>query len=113
MDYETILNEAIAAAQVAVAGKTDTQAFNCGFAWVTIDGKSPLANHCRKKIKQVGGDRRADRKYGSKGYPSGWQFWDPANYYGQDMDVKVLGARAFQQVLADYNIVGTVGSRLD
>ena len=53
---EKIFNEANEAARKAVAaflaanGRGD-QWGPCGFAWVTIDGKSPLANWCRKQIK--------------------------------------------------------------
>ena len=137
MDHQAILDEANAAASAAILAKFKTgekeQPFNCGFAWVTIDGLTPLAFYCRKKIREAGArlegvDKRiamgnAENQYGSKGYPSGWQFWKPGDWpttaqagtqvYQQDMDFHVAGAKAFQLVLAKYGISATVGSRLD
>lgn len=86
----------------------------CGFAWVTIDGKSPLANWCRKQSKEHDLKGRVTPwLYGSKGYPTGWQFWNPGDYNGQRVDVKEVGARAFRDKLAEYGIRSDVGSRLD
>jgi len=83
--------------------------FNCGFAWVNIDGTTPLARWCRKN--ESGQDRGY---YGSKGYPRGWQFWAPGEYNGQDMDCQRAGAQAFSRVLAHrLGLAATVGSRLD
>jgi hypothetical protein len=131
-DFDKILDEAVAAATAAIlakftAGDSEHQ-FNCGFAWVNIDGKEPLANYCRKMLKSEVGQstqfkREYEIRYGGKGYPSGWQFWAPGDWpassvvgkpvYQQDMDFKAAGASAFQKVLADYGIRATVGTRLD
>ena len=116
MNYENILNEArtAAAAAVKAAGPENTRAFNCGFAWVTIDGMSGLARWCRTEKNKLGGnDYSRTGHLGSKGYPRGWQFWNPGDFAGQDVSIKEKGAIAFRDVLAKHGIVGTVGSRLD
>lgn len=132
MDYAKILDEAYNAATAAILAKfkagDSEQPFNCGFAWVTIDGTDGLARYCRKMIKELGDPRKLSyaesSRYGDKGYPSGWQFWGPGEWptkaaagvdavYAQDMDFKAAGARAFQEVLANYGIRATVGTRLD
>jgi hypothetical protein len=112
-DYGAIFTEAKAAAVAAVAEMQKTYAegyggLDCGFAWVTIPGTEPLARYCRKMAAETGG-----RQYGSKGYPTGWQFWNPGEYGGQSIGFKEAGAKAFQMALAKYGISGTVGSRLD
>lgn len=132
-DFEEILDAAHTAATAAIlahfqAGNRE-QPFNCGFAWVTIEGTEPLARHCRKMVKsEVGQDQRFSRvyrmKYGDKGEPRGWQWWAPGTWpkpedvgvptiYQQDMDFKAAGCRAFQAVLAEHGIRATVGTRLD
>ncbi len=113
-NMETILNEAHEAAKAAVkanAHKENPNAFDCGFAWVTIDGMSPLARHCRKAMKASG--TRYSRYLGDKGYPKGWQFWCPGEHYGQSIAVHKEGARAFRDALAQHGISATVGFRLD
>ena len=118
---EKILNEARDAAAKAVAEaskKFPEMAGACGFAWVKIDGKEPLAYYCRKmKKSEVAHDPRFRneyaRKYGDKGYPNGWQFWNPGDHQGQRIDIKEAGAKAFDEKLADYGIRGDFGSRLD
>lgn len=119
IDYEIILNDAHYAAEQAVAklGPEDLNALDCGFAWVTIPGNSPLARFCRKQVKtaEAIGDKtyQTSHRYGSHGYPKGWQFWKPGNFPGQAIGHHIAGARAFNEVLARYNIVGTLGSRYD
>lgn len=127
MDYEAILTEAYEAADAAIKAKFDKgdreHPFNCGFAWVIIDGKEPLANYCRTKLKanqQLNGRRIDAIRYGDKGYPRGWQFWKPGSWpanapqnFQQDRDFWVAGARAFARVLEDHGVHATVGSRLD
>lgn len=112
--FEGILDEAYAAAKAAVAGMPDRPL--CGFAWVTIDGREPLAYHCRdrSRSKKFAMDTSAARRrYGRKGEPAGWQFWNPGFFAGQSIDAKEAGARAFREVLAKYGINATCGSRLD
>lgn len=127
MDYAAILNEAHEAATAAIAAKFangDREApYNCGFAWVTISGRTALTKHCKAAIKAAGGESRAPRTFGGEGYPSGWQFWKPGVWptsdalgftvYGQDMDFHQAGAIAFNAVLAKHGIEGKVGTRLD
>lgn len=127
-DFGAIIQEAHDAASAAsrrYVAENGEHPFNCGFAWVTVDGVSPLARFCRKQIKerealrdkgQIGprAVTEAQTHFGCKGYPSGHQFWGPGDYMGQDMSAKRAGAEAFARVLADklgYN--ATVGSRLD
>jgi hypothetical protein len=131
MDFENILIEAQAAATAAILAKflsgDKEQPFNCGFAWVILSGRDPLAAYCRKRVKALGGENllslNEHRRYGSKAYPSGWQFWKPGIWpssqevgqtvYGQDMDFHYAGAEAFQKKLAEYGIAATVETRLD
>jgi hypothetical protein len=113
--FASILSEAHAAAAKAQEGMEEGQGLDCGFAWVTISGNEPLARYCRKKEASL--DRMtvpySERgKYGSKA-STGWQWWKPGNYPGQSINIHEAGARAFNLVLAKYNIRGTVGSRFD
>lgn len=118
MDYEAILNEAhnAAAAAVALMGPEDTNALNCGFAWVKISGTDPLARFCRKTLKAAGSEAATPlttrRRYGSNGEP-GWQWWKPGGFNGQAVDHHIAGARAFVEVLGRYGIRADLGSRLD
>jgi len=110
MDYEKILLEAKAAAIAAVKAKGPANPFalDCGFAWVKLDGNHPLSRYARK---QANGQH--SRLYGSKGYPTGWQWWDPGEFPGQAIGHKEAGAKAFRDVLAKYGISADVGSRYD
>lgn len=113
-DYYSILEEAHAAAVDAQIGLADGGA--CGFAWVTIDGNSPLARYCRKVLKEIpeaDQNWRVRRHYGAKGYPNGWQFWQPGNFRGQSIDAHEAGALAFRDALARHGIRADLGSRLD
>lgn len=119
MDYEAILTEARTAAVKAASHAAmiyDDMRGSCGFAWVQISGQEALARHCRKQLKAlpIDGSRTADRRaYGDKGYPTGWQFWNPGDHHGQRIDIKEAGAKAFRDVLGKYGIRADVGSRLD
>lgn len=114
LDYQKILDEAHAAAAAAQAGMVENQmALNCGFAWVTVDGTDGLARYCRNAIKAAGGEHKAPRGLGSKGYPRGWQFWKPGSFNGQQVDIHEAGAHAFRDKLAEYGIRAEAGSRLD
>lgn len=120
MDYEAILNEAHKAARVAVnvaSIQYDEMAGACGFAWVTISGSEALARHCRKELKAFDAagvtNPRMRRHLGDRGYPKGWQFWNPGDHGGQRVDIKEAGAKAFRDTLAKYGIRADAGSRLD
>lgn len=129
MDFQKILDEAHAAAAAAQKGMVENpNAFDCGFAWVTIDGKDPLARFCRKQLKRIKHEenekgyglqeayaavRRAEQIYGDKGYPRGWQFWKPGGSQAQSIGIHEAGARAFRDKLAEHGIRADVGSRLD
>lgn len=123
LDFELVLRAAHAAAEAAVLSEAHARpegpyALDCGFAWVTISGTDPLARYCRAQIKLVEhpGQPAARERYhklGSKGYPSGWQWWKPGNWWGQSIRVHEAGARAFRDELAKFGIRADVGSRLD
>lgn len=139
MDYAAIFAEANAAAKEAAAIYAARRFPNdggaCGFAWVRIDGTDGLARWCRKQIKLAIANadaiklepiqiengmtkeylarRNAEMQYGDKGYPRGWEFWNPGEYHGQNIDCKEAGAYAFRDVLAKYGIRADAGSRLD
>lgn len=111
--YEQLLVTAHrAAAQVVVFESEhqpeDPRALDCGFAWVTIPGRSALAAYCRRCATA---DNR--QRYGSKDYPTGWHFWCPGGHYGQSIRIHEAGAKAFREVLAAAGISATVHSRLD
>jgi hypothetical protein len=106
MDYDRILTEARNAAYTAAKDLPDEGA--CGFGWATVSGNDPFARYCRKLAKETG-----DGRYGRKGYPTGWTFWNPGNYRGQSVDAIEAGARAFRDVLGTYGIRADVCSRLD
>ena len=67
------------------------QWYPCGFAWVNIDGKSPIV----KVLKENFG-----RLAGHKGHPKGWEVWNPSGDPTQCMDAKMAGAQAFARVLS-------------
>lgn len=116
IDFADILAEAHEAAETAIAklGPENPYALDCGFAWVTIDGNHPLARWARQQLKASDNSTYQTRfYYGDKGYPKGWQWWKPGNFNGQAIGHHRAGANAFSEVLARYNIVGTVGSRYD
>ena len=125
MDFEAILTEAHNAAEVAVKAEIavrpeNERDFDCGVAWVTIDGNSPLARHCiRARRKAFSGtdielwNKRAN--YGSKGFPKvrGWQFLNPGKFNGQSISIHEVGAKAFRAALAKHDIHADFGSRLE
>lgn len=118
--FQQILDEAHTAASAAQNGMVENPtAFDCGFAWVTIDGNSPLARFCRKRIKVaekesgILGRNNAQRLYGDKDYPKGWCFWKPGGSQAQSVHIHVTGANAFRDKLAEHGIRADVGSRLD
>lgn len=119
MDFDNILIAAHAAAAAAQKGMVeDMNALDCGFAWVRIDGTEPLARHCRKVLKKAEaslpkGAPLHTRWYGSKGYPSGWQFWCPGDAPVQAVGIHEAGAKAFAIKLGEYGIRADWSSRLD
>lgn len=118
MDYEAIFLAARKAAREAVAAEVarkpeDERDFDCGFAWVTIDGQDGLARWCREQAKRWKNTPVEANKYGDKGYPRGWQFWKPGGFNGQSVRIHEAGARGFRDELAKHGIRADVGSRLD
>jgi len=124
MDFAALLTKAHSAAKEAAAAVPENQNVpDCGFAWVKIDGRSPLAAYCRKMIRQAGArlegmekytaEQNARREYGGPGHPTGWQWWKPGGDQRQSIYIHEAGANAFRQVLADAGYSSEVGSRLD
>ena len=112
VDIETIriemLTEAANAANQIHAKRGDDWGA-CGFAWTTVypkhkgttrDGKTE-----RKVLKELG----FSKDWTGKSY----QFWDPARYGGQNIDIKEAGAIAAANVLKKYGFDAYAGSRLD
>lgn len=103
-DYIAIHREAIEAARAAVAQvahEEGTRGFDCGFAWVNFSGRDPFG----RAVKSQPGV--------SRGYPTGYQVWNPGDHNGQSIHIIRAGAEAYNEVLKNHNIVGTVGSRYD
>ena len=113
VDIETIriemLTEAANAANALYAKYGSDQMGACGFAWTTVypkhkgntrDGKTE-----RKVLKELG----FSKDWTGKAY----QFWDPARYGGQNIDIKEAGAIAAANVLKKYGFDAYAGSRLD
>jgi len=124
MDFGALLTKAHAAAKEAAASVEDQpMAFDCGFAWVRIDGRSPLAAYCRKMIRQAGArlegrdkqiaEQNARMEHGGPGHPTGWEWWRPGGDHRQSISIHEEGARAFIRVLADAGYSAELGSRLD
>lgn len=107
-DWEAVLAQAHEAATSAIKGRKESPV-NCGFAWVIIGGNTSLARHCRKMLKA----NKKSLDYGYKDYLRGWRFSMPGTYHGQDMDVKLAGARAFAAELTKHGVDAEVAGRND
>lgn len=111
VEFEKIIDEALAAASAAQEGMIENpNALDCGFAWVVLGGNEPIARFCRAALNRNPNERR---RYGSKGYPTGWQWWCPGDFNGQSIGIHEAGARAFRDTLALYGIRADMCSRLD
>jgi hypothetical protein len=122
VDYAAILEEAHKACNEAQEGMVeDLNAFDCGFAWVTIDGRHGLAKWARaerKRLAQAYPDlppvaRMHMRRLGDKAWPGGWQWWCPGAFNGQAVGIHLAGSEAFASVLKAHGIDVSVDSRLD
>lgn len=83
--------EALAAAKKAIAdfGPEDTQALNCGFAWVTLrPATHPFVRWCRQN------------GVGAKRWGTGWWISYPGNAPVQQVDIHYAGAKAYADVIA-------------
>lgn len=125
-DWESIIKAAHDAAKAAVIAEVEREpenphAFDCGFAWVTIEGVGPLARFARAQVARIEREHEpgtfpynvGKRVYGDKGYPRGWQWWCPGEFRGQSVRIHRKGAEAFANALAPHGIRAVVGSRLD
>lgn len=103
-DYIAIHRSALEAARAAVAAiahEEGTRGLDCGFAWVNFSGNEPFGRAVRSQPEV------------SRGYPTGYQVWNPGGHRGQSIHIIEAGAKAYRDALAQNNIVGTVGSRYD
>lgn len=103
-DYIAILDQALAAAELAVKlieHEEGTRGLDCGFAWIAFSGTEPFGRAVRSHPRV------------SKGYPTGYQVWDPGRHGGQSIHIKEAGAQAARAYLAEHGISVTVGSRYD
>lgn len=109
-DFGMILKEAHEAAQAAVEkmGPENQNLMDCGFAWVSISGNSPLAYFCRASAKRGGNPEIVGRKM-----ETGWTWWKPGGFRGQAIGHHEAGAKAFRAVLAKHGIRADFGSRYD
>jgi hypothetical protein len=108
--FEHIITAAFMAATLAIKAKgpEDLNAFDCGFAWVTIPGNEPFARYCRKRAQAT-----SLKRYGAKHWERGWMWWGPGEFNGQAIGHKQAGANAFCKVLQEHGILASVGSRYD
>ena len=106
-NYEVIFALAFAAARKATEDylkKYPGQWYPCGFAWVHFkNGNS----------KDVRAFKKLHKDAGHKGYPSGWDVWNPSDNPTQWLDAKLAGCEAFVQVCASYGIECNADSRWD
>ena len=83
--------------------------YACGFAWVTIYPEhkgNTKAGRAERKLFEAMGFRK---DWTGKA----WEFWNPSQWPGQNIDVKEVGARAAAEVLRKYGFTAYAGSRLD
>lgn len=114
MNIKAIREEMKAAAKAASDdmfkqfGSTDMTGA-CGFAWVTVypkhKGNTKLGKAERKEFEELG----LSLDWTEKRY----QIWNPADYNGQNVDIKEAGARAAAEVLRRYGFKAEASSRLD
>ena len=114
MDTNAIRIELVTAAAGAAMdkfnefGQTDMVGA-CGFAWVTIrpknKGNTKLGKDERKILAKLG----FEKDWTGKSY----QLWNPADYSGQNVDIKEAGAKAAAKVLQKYGFDAYSNSRLD
>jgi len=114
LDTEAIKNEMLEQAHIAAMDLLNTRyqgrdAGGCGFAWVTIYPEhkgNTTAGRAERKVIQAMGFRK---DWTGKAY----EFWNPSEWGGQNIDVKEAGANAAAIVLRKYYFNAHAGSRLD
>lgn len=106
-----VMIAALSAAQTAAEqanaklGPEASRGFDCGFAWVSFPGNSPLARWLKKNHPDML----------SSGYPTGKQIWySKLHTLGtQSISVHEAACNAFRNVWASAGVSLGVGSRLD
>tara|TARA_R110002050_G_scaffold15397_1_gene47417 strand:- start:461 stop:811 length:351 start_codon:yes stop_codon:yes gene_type:complete len=78
----------------------------CGFAWVDV----PVTRTNSKEAKML-----AEWGFTKSWLPKTMQFWigQKVGNYGQSMDIKIAGAKAMVEKLAEHGIKATYGCRAD
>jgi len=78
----------------------------CGFAWVDV----PVTRTNSKEAKML-----AELGFTKSWLPKTMQFWigQKVGNYGQSMDIKIAGAKAMVEKLAEHGIKATYGCRAD
>jgi hypothetical protein len=100
--FQKALDDAHTAASAAQSSMVeDVNAFNCGFAWVTVHDRS-FNMWCHRQASELvkSGDKSGRHRYGGYGHPSGRQFWCPGNSTAHSVDIMVAGAKAFSESLS-------------
>jgi hypothetical protein len=83
--------------------------FACGFAWVNVYPKHKGNTRAGKAERKVLEEMGFRKDWTGKAY----EFWNPSQWPGQNIDVKEAGARAAAEVLRKYGFTAYAGSRLD
>ena len=76
----------------------------CGFAWVDV--YVTRTNSKEAKLLESVGFKKSYR-------PKTMTMWNPADYNGQSMDCREVGAQAYADVLRAYGFRASMGSRAD
>ncbi len=104
----SMLHEAFAAARKATdayLAQHPDDWYPCGFAWVRFPGRSPAARVLKEHF--------SEQERGHRGYPRGWDVWNPSGHGTQCMDAKFAGARAFADVMGAYGFECYADWRMD
>ena len=79
--------------------------YPCGFAWVRLEGRSPVVSVLKESFDE--------NSRGHKGYPKGWEIWNPSGHGTQCMDAKMAGARVFAERLTNAGYKCYADCRMD
>jgi len=114
MNIDAVKTEMVTAAKAASDavftkyGRTDMIGA-CGFAWTVVvpkhKGNTKQGKDERKILAQLG----FEKDWTGKAY----EFWNPAGYSGQNVDIKEAGAVAAANVLKAHGFTAYANSRLD
>lgn len=83
--------------------------YACGFAWVTITPNFKGNTKAGKAERKVYAELGFRKDWTEKAY----EFYNPGDFHGQNIDTKEAGANAAAEVLRRYGFNARAGSRLD